>query len=85
MLNEGNQTHNFILYLWELYYSSGTVISYDSGSTKVRNYIMVPISVLLRQKVTVPTVPVPQHWSDDHKANITKITAYFEAAKIFWI
>ncbi len=33
---------------------------YGSGSDKVRNYITVPVP--LRQKVTVPTVPVPQHW-----------------------
>jgi hypothetical protein len=39
---------------------SGTVINYGSGSAMVRNYITV--TVPLQQKVTVPTVPVPQHW-----------------------
>jgi hypothetical protein len=55
MLNEGNQIHNFILCLFVrtfvilFYYGSGSdfLTSYGSGST--------------RQKVTVPTVPVPQH------------------------
>ncbi len=42
------------------YHDSETVINYGSGSgsAKVRNYIRVPVPQ--RQKVTVPTVPVPQ-------------------------
>jgi hypothetical protein len=54
MLNEENQIHNFILCVSEnfcepFYYGSGSdfLTSYGSGSTW--------------QKVTVPTVPVPQH------------------------
>jgi hypothetical protein len=38
---------------------SGTVIGYGSGSSMVRKQITVPVP--LRQKVTVPSVPVPQH------------------------
>jgi hypothetical protein len=55
MLNEGNQIHNFIS-------SSGseTVINYGSGSDFLTSYGFGST----RQKVTVPTfpVPVPQHW-----------------------
>ncbi len=53
MLNEGYQIHNFI-------YSSGsgTVINYGSGSDFLTSYGFGSTS----QKVTVPTVPVPQHW-----------------------
>jgi hypothetical protein len=53
MLNEGNQIHNFI-------YSSGsgTVINfYGSGSDILTSSGSGPGST--RQKVTVPTVPVP--------------------------
>jgi hypothetical protein len=54
MLNEGNQIHNFIS-------SSGsvTLINYGSGSDFLISYG----SGSTRQKVTVPTipVPVPQH------------------------
>jgi hypothetical protein len=48
MLNEGNQIYNFISS-----YGSGSdfLTSYGSGSGSTR------------QKVTVPTIPVPQHWS----------------------
>ncbi len=49
MLNEGNQIHNFIS-------SSGTVINYGSGSYFLTSYGSGSTS----QKVTVPTVPVPQ-------------------------
>jgi hypothetical protein len=51
-LNEGNQIHYFIS-------SSGseTVIIYGSGSDYLTNYGSGSTS----QKVTVPTVPVPQH------------------------
>ncbi len=53
MLNEGNQIHNFIS-------SSGseTVIDYGSGSDFLPSYGSGSTS----QKVTVPTVPVPQRW-----------------------
>ncbi len=52
MLNEGTQIHNFIS-------SSGSrsVINYGSGSDFLTNYGSGSTS----QKVTVPTVPVPQH------------------------
>ncbi len=52
-LNEGNQIHNFISSS-----SSGTVINYGSGSHFLTNYG----SGSTCHKVTVPTVPVPQHW-----------------------
>jgi hypothetical protein len=53
MLNTGYQIHNFI-------YSSGsgTVINYGSGSDFLISYGFGSTS----QKVTVPTVPVPQRW-----------------------
>ncbi len=51
--NEGNQIHNFMS-------SSGTVINYGSGSDFLTNYGSGSGST--SQKVTVPTVPVPQHW-----------------------
>ncbi len=51
MFNEGNQIHNFMS-------SSGTVINYGSGSDFLTSYG----AGSTRQKVTVPTVPVPQHW-----------------------
>ena len=52
--NEGNQIHNFMS-------SSGTVINYGSGSGSdfLTNYGSGSGST--SQKVTVPTVPVPQH------------------------
>jgi hypothetical protein len=50
MLNEGNQTHNFISSS-----GSGTVINFGSGSDLLTSYGSGSIS----QKVTVPTVPVP--------------------------
>ncbi len=50
ILNEGNQIHNFISRS-----GSGTVINYGSGSDFLTNYG----SGSTRQKVTVPTVPVP--------------------------
>jgi hypothetical protein len=52
MLSEGNQIHNFISSS-----GSGTVINYGSGSDFLTSYG----SGSTRQKVTVPTVPVPQH------------------------
>jgi hypothetical protein len=51
MLNEGNQIHNFISSC-----GSGTVINYGSGSDFLLSYGYGSTS----QKVTVPTVPVPQ-------------------------
>jgi hypothetical protein len=51
MLNEGNQTHNCISSS-----GSGTVINYGSGSDFLTSYGSGSTS----QKVTVPTVPVPQ-------------------------
>jgi hypothetical protein len=49
ILNEDNQTHNFISSS-----GSGTVISYGSGSGSTSQKVTVP---------TVPVpVPVPQHW-----------------------
>jgi hypothetical protein len=59
MLSEGNQIHNFISSS-----GSGTVINYGSGSGSdfLTSYGFGSGST--RQKVTVPTipVPVPQHW-----------------------
>ncbi len=50
MLNEGNQTYNFISSS-----GSGTVINYGSGSDFLTSYGSGSAS----QKVTVPTIPVP--------------------------
>ncbi len=52
MFNEGNQIHNFMSSS-----GSGTVINYGSGSDFLTSYG----SGSTNQKVTVPTVPVPQH------------------------
>jgi len=59
MLNEGNQIHNFISC-----YGSGNVINYGSGSGSdfLMSYGSGSGSGSTRQKVTVPTVPVLQHW-----------------------
>jgi hypothetical protein len=54
MFSEGNQIHNFMSSS-----GSGTVINYGSGSDFLTSYGSGSTS----QKVTVPTVPVPQHWS----------------------
>ncbi len=55
MLNEGNQIHNFILCLWELlWFHFITVPDPGSGSDFLARYGSAS------QKVTVPTVPVPQ-------------------------
>jgi hypothetical protein len=51
ILNEGNQIHKFIFSS-----SSETVINYGSGSEFLTSYGSGSTS----QKVTVPTVPVPQ-------------------------
>ena len=53
MLNEGNKIHHFISSS-----GSGTVINYGSGSDFLTSYGCGSTS----KKVTVPTVPVPQHW-----------------------
>jgi hypothetical protein len=55
MVNEGNQIHNFIS-------SSGseTVINYGSGFDSLTSYCSGSGSGSTSQKVTVPTVPVPQ-------------------------
>jgi hypothetical protein len=56
MFNEGNQIHNFMS-------SSGsaTVINYGSGSDFLTSYGSGSGSISTGQKVTVPTVLVPQH------------------------
>jgi hypothetical protein len=54
MLNEGNQIHNFISSS-----GSGTVINYGSGSDFLTSSGSGSGST--SQKVTVPTVPVPEH------------------------
>ncbi len=53
MLNEGNKIHNF-----KFSSGSGTVINYGSGSDFLTSYSSGSGST--GQKVTVPTVPVPQ-------------------------
>ncbi len=55
ILNEGNQIHNVISSS-----GSGTVINYGSGSGFLTSYGSGSGST--SQKVTVPTVPVPQCW-----------------------
>jgi hypothetical protein len=59
MFNEGNQIHNFMSSS-----GSGTVINYGSGSGSdfLTSYGSCSGSGSTSQKVTVPTVPVPQHW-----------------------
>jgi hypothetical protein len=57
-LNEGNQIHNFISNS-----DSGTVVNYGSGFDFLTSYDSGSGST--RQKVTVPTVPVPQHCPGD--------------------
>ena len=54
MLNEGNQIHDFMSSS-----GSGSVINYGSGSDFLTSYGSGSGST--SQKVTVPTVPVPQH------------------------
>jgi hypothetical protein len=56
MFNEGNQIHNFLSSS-----GSGTVINYGSGSDFLTSYGSGYGSGSTSQKVTVPTVPVPQH------------------------
>ncbi len=55
MLNHDNQIPNFISSS-----DSGTVINYGSGSDFLPSYGSGSGST--SQKVTIPTVPVPQHW-----------------------
>ncbi len=61
MLHEGNQIHNF-----KSSSGSGTVINYGSGSDFLTSYG----SGSTRQKVTVPTVPVPQHYLSEVRIRI---------------
>jgi hypothetical protein len=58
MLSEGNQIHNFISSS-----GSGKVINYGPGfgSDFLTSYGSGSGSSSTSQKVTVPTVPVPQH------------------------
>jgi hypothetical protein len=49
-------------FLIPIYYGSRTVISYGSGSDFFTSYRYGSGSGSTWQKVTVPTVPVPQHW-----------------------
>jgi hypothetical protein len=56
MFNEGIQIHNFMSS-----FGSGTVINYGSGSDFLTSYGSGYGSGSTKQKVTVPTVPVPQH------------------------
>ncbi len=53
--NAGNQIHNVISS-----FGSGTVINYGSGSDFLTSYGSDSGSGSPSQKVTVPTVPVPQ-------------------------
>jgi hypothetical protein len=57
MFNEGNQIHNFMSSS-----GSGTLINYGSGSGSDFLTSYGSGSGSTSQKVTVPTVPVPQHW-----------------------
>jgi hypothetical protein len=57
MFNEGIQIHNFMSSS-----GSGTVINYGSGSDFLTSSGSGYGSGSTSQKVTVPTVPVPQHW-----------------------
>ncbi len=57
ILNEGNQILNFISSS-----GSGTVINYGSGSDFLTSFGSDSGSSSTSQKVTVPTVPVPQCW-----------------------
>ncbi len=67
MVNKGNQIHTFISSS-----GSGTVINYGSGSGSdfLTSYGSSSGSGSTRQKVTVPTVPVPvpQHWQKGNSA-----------------
>ncbi len=54
--NEGNKIHNFLSSS-----GSGTVINYSSGSGSDFLTSYGSGSGSTSQKVTVPTVPVPQH------------------------
>ncbi len=56
LINEGNQIHNFMSSS-----GSGTVINYGSDSDFLTSYGSGYGSGSTSQKVTVPTVPVPQH------------------------
>ncbi len=92
MLNEGNQIHNFMSSS-----GSGTVINYGSGSG---SYFLTSYgsgSGSTSQKVTVPTVPVPQHcWNLYHnfgplviasnpRMRIKTLIRIFSLRLSFWI
>jgi hypothetical protein len=66
--NEGNQIHNVLSSS-----GSGTVINYGSGSDFLTSYGSDSGSGSTSQKVTVPTVPVPQHCGKP-AANVTSVT-----------
>ena len=68
MLNEGNQIHNFISSS-----GPGTVIYYGSGSDFLTSYGSGSGST--RQKVTVPAVPVPQHWLETTFSDLSWVYA----------
>ncbi len=63
MFNEGNQIHNFM-------FSSG------SGSDFLTSYGSGSGSGSTSQKVTVPTVPVPQHCQAGLDACTTQLQPY---------
>jgi hypothetical protein len=66
MLNEGNQIHNLRALVIPFYcgsgFGSGTAINYGSGSGSDFLARYGGGSDSASQKVTVPTVPVPQRW-----------------------
>ena len=70
MFNEGNQIHNLISSS-----GSGTVINYGSGSDFLTSSGSGYGSGSTSQKVTVPTVPVPQHWFYIHFSWSTVLSA----------
>ncbi len=69
MFNKGNLIHNFISSS-----GSGTVTNYGSGSDFLTSYGSGYGSGSTSQKVTVPTVPVPQHcWRGPQTKSCTRI------------
>jgi hypothetical protein len=65
IFNERNQIHNFMSSS-----GSGTVIDYGSGSGS--DFLPSYGSGSTSQKVTVPTVPAPQHWLHHPKEMTSK-------------
>jgi hypothetical protein len=82
MLNEGNQIHNFISSS-----GSGTVINYGSGSDFIESYRYGSGSGSgsTSQKVTVPTVPVPQRFQKPDKANYILNFIFGCEASVTWL